>query len=175
MQSKEYLKNKARKLAKQTWAGPGKFGVFIVICIIIVATFESLGLSNREKNLEIRNVQNIAIPVNIKMDKHIEEEKNSNFNCNSKNGDSNPESFNEKLKLSARIDIEKKVSEIDNLILFAAVDQFLFENQRHLANKQIDELNRSDKNKELLSLILKESVEYVQSQEFLEENSFYDM
>ena len=58
--SKEYFKNKARKLAKQTWAGPGKFGVFIVLCFILVATFESLGLSNREKNLEMRSVQNIV-------------------------------------------------------------------------------------------------------------------
>ena len=52
MQSKDYFKNKARKIAKQTWAGPGKFGVFIILCIIVIATFESLGLSNREKNLE---------------------------------------------------------------------------------------------------------------------------
>ena len=64
MQPKDYIKNKARKIAKQTWAGPGKFGVFIILCIIIIATFESLGLSNREKNLELRTVQNIVIPVN---------------------------------------------------------------------------------------------------------------
>ena len=77
MQSKEYLKIKARKLAKQTWAGPGKFGVFIVICIIVIATFESLGLSNREKNLELRSVPLASVNLNLKT---IEEQSNTSVN-----------------------------------------------------------------------------------------------
>ena len=136
MQSKDYFKNKARKIAKQTWAGPGKFGVFIVLCIIIIATFESLGLSNREKNLELRTVQNIVIPTHTNTDKFVIENDNIK------------ETFNEKLKLSTKIEFEKKNTEREKILLYGAVDQFYYEN-----GYNIDE----DKNAILMSMILKNS------------------
>jgi len=119
MQSKEYLKNKARKFAKQTWAGPGKFGVFILLCIIVVATFETLGLSNREKNLEFRNVHKIVIPVENTAEKNLVE-----FNDIS---EVNTYSFNEKLKISTQIDINKKLVEREKILLNGAMEQKIFE------------------------------------------------
>lgn len=153
MQSKEYFKNKARKLAKQTWAGPGKFGVFIVICIIIVATFESLGLSNREKNLELRTVPNIVIPTTEKVSVDtLEQNKN----------EANAESFQEKLKQSAHIDFEKKIQERENILLYGAVDQYLFEHQNYIKNyKAIT--TQEEKTRFFLNLILKQSEEIIQS------------
>ncbi len=71
MLSKAYFKIKARKFAKQTWAGSGKFGVFIVICIIIIATFKSLRLSKREKNIDLRSVQLIAVQLNLKRNESL--------------------------------------------------------------------------------------------------------
>ena len=146
MQSKEYFKNKARKLAKQTWAGPGKFGVFIVLCIIIVATFESLGLSNREKNLEMRTVQNIVIPVS---DKVIVDVGNS-IEVNHE--------LQEKLKISASIDFQKKILERENILLFGAVEQYLFEHQSYINNYE-SVTSQDDKTKFFLSLILKKTDE----------------
>jgi hypothetical protein len=146
MQSKEYFKNKARKLAKQTWAGPGKFGVFIVLCIIIVATFESLGLSNREKNLEMRTVQNIVIPVT---DKVIVDVGNS-IEVNHE--------LQEKLKISASIDFQKKILERENILLFGAVEQYLFEHQSYIKNYE-SVTSQEDKTKFFLSLILKKTDE----------------
>ncbi len=125
MQSKEYLKNKARKFAKQTWAGPGKFGVFILLCIFIIATFESLGLSNREKNLEVRSVQKIVIPVN-NMDKNIKEVADAM--------EANSNSFNEKLKISTQIDMNKKIIEREKILLNGAMEQNLFENKYSILN-----------------------------------------
>lgn len=117
MQSKEYIKIKARKFAKQTWAGPGKFGVFIIICIIIIATFESLGLSNREKNLELRSVPLVAVQLNLK---NIEEGVENN-------GKSEQNSTLSKVKpLIQDLEFNKEVRE--NMILSAAVDQYLYEN-----------------------------------------------
>jgi len=154
MQSKDYFKNKARKLAKQTWAGPGKFGVFIVLCIIVVATFESLGLSNREKNLEFRNVQNIVIPVTEKITVEVEQGKNEEKIAE----------LQEKLKISAHIDFEKKILERENILLYGAVDQYLFEHQLYL-----DTMNKwtsaEQKTKYLMSHILN------LGQEILEENA----
>ena len=112
MQSKEYLKIKARKIAKQTWAGPGKFGVFIIICIIIIATFESLGLSNREKNLELRNVPLVAVQLNLK---NIEEGANSQSDSSLTQNQTNQ--------------IKEANSNFQSqMILSAAVEQYLYEN-----------------------------------------------
>lgn len=152
MQSKEYFKNKARKLAKQTWAGPGKFGVFIVLCIIVVATFESLGLSNREKNLEFRSVHNIVIPVAEKVSlDSVDQNKN----------EANVESLQEKIKQSAHIDFQKKILERENILLFGAVDQYLFEHQDYLKNSEAGK-SQEEKTKFFLSLILKKSDEILQ-------------
>jgi hypothetical protein len=149
MQSKDYFKNKARKLAKQTWAGPGKFGVFIVLCIIIVATFESLGLSNREKNLEMRSVQNIVIPVNEKVTIDVEQ--------NLKEAE-----LQEKLKMSTEVDFQRKILERENILLYGAVEQYLFEHQAYLKNYEAD-ISQDEKTKFFLSLILKKTDELVDS------------
>jgi hypothetical protein len=153
MQSREYLKNKARKIAKQTWAGPGKFGVFIVLCIMVVATFESLGLSNREKNLELRSVPNIIIPVTDKVSLDtLDQNKN----------DAKSESFQEKLKQSAHIDFEKKILERENILLYGAVDQYLFEHKNYIKNYE-SVTSQEEKTKFFLSLILKQSDEIIES------------
>ncbi len=152
MQSKEYFKNKARKLAKQTWAGPGKFGVFIVLCIMVVATFESLGLSNRERNLEMRSVQNIVIPVTDKV----------SIDTFDQHKEANAESFQEKLKLSAHIEFEKKILERENILLYGAVDQYLFEHQKYIKNYEAV-TTQEEKTKFFLSLILKQSDEIIQT------------
>ena len=123
MQSKEYIKNKARKLAKQTWAGPGKFGVFILLCIMIVATFESLGLANREQNLEYRSVQKIVIPIKT-MDK--------NFVGISESNESNSSLLNERLKISTQIDMNNKILEREKILLNGAMEQNIFENNHNI-------------------------------------------
>ena len=124
MQSnKEFLKNQARKLAKQTWAGPGKFGVLILLSIIVIATFESLGLSNREKNLEFRTVQKIVMPVNS-IEKNLVSES-AEFNSNN---------LNEKLKILKQIDLNKKVIEREKILLNGAMEQNIFENNYSFEN-----------------------------------------
>merc|ERR1711957_73142 len=124
MQSKEYIKNKARKLAKQTWAGPGKFGVFILLCILIVATFESLGLSNREQNLEYRSVQKIVIPIKT-MQHNVAEISESTESISSL--------LNERLKISTQIDLNNKILEREKILLNGAMEQNIFENN-HVIN-----------------------------------------
>lgn len=111
------LKIKARKIAKQTWAGPGKFGVFIVLCIIVIATFESLGLSNRERNLEIRSVPLVAVQLNLKT---IEERIDQ---VNEEEVDST--TF---LRMHALKDFEDSDRARADMILLGAVDQYVYEN-----------------------------------------------
>ena len=140
MQSKEYIKIKARKFAKQTWAGPGKFGVFIVICIIIIATFETLGLSNREKNLELRSIPLVAVQLNLKT---IEE----GINAENQPGNDNSVQVNKKIEESAEVNKENR----ENMMLSAAVDQYLYENttddentDEFVENKNTDSIKLSE-------------------------------
>ncbi len=151
MQSKEFFKNKVRKLAKQTWAGPGKFGVFIVLCIIVVATFESLGLSNREKNLEMRTVQNIVIPVSDKITIEVEQANEANME------------LQEKLKISTSIDFQKKILERENILLYGAVEQYLFEHQTYIKNYEAI-TSQEEKTKFFINLILKKTDESVEAE-----------
>lgn len=158
MQPREYLKIKARKLAKQTWAGPGKFGVFIVICIIVIAFFESLGLSNREKNLELRNVHSVVIPLNYNVEKMNEAvdliKKEINISS----------SIEEKIKLSFNIEIDNKNIEREDILLFGAMDQYLFENKESIKNyEKIQNQEQKDKSQTFLTILLKEKEEIINS------------
>lgn len=167
MQSKEYLKIKARKLAKHTWAGPGKFGVFIVICIIIIATFESLGLSNREKNLEIRNIPLVAVNLNLK---NIEESVKpiTQENLTKENT----------LKIKSLSDLEDNNKKRVDIMLHAAVDQYLYENIDEMFNieennntNNTNNSNNINNNNVLLENILGD----VEDSGFNDDLSFFDI
>ena len=158
MQPREYLKIKARKLAKQTWAGPGKFGVFIVICIIVIAFFESLGLSNREKNLELRNVHSVVIPLNYNVEKMNEAVDLIKKEINTSS------SVEEKIKLSLNIEIDRRNIERENILLFGAMDQYLFENKDSIKNyDKIRNQEAKDKSKTFLTILLREKEEIINS------------
>lgn len=155
MKSTEFFKNKVKKFAKQTWAGPGKFGVFIVLCVIVIASFESLGLSYREENLKLRTVPNIVIPDSEKVTINIKQDQNEAV-------------LYEKIKLSAKIDFQKKILERENILLNGAVDQYLFEHQNYLKNYKSD-FTLDERTKLFVSLILKktEEIETTNSDEIL--------
>ena len=52
--TKDFMK-KVNHTRKQNWSAPTTMGVFILICMFTIYSFEMLGLSNKEKNLEFRN------------------------------------------------------------------------------------------------------------------------
>jgi uncharacterized sodium:solute symporter family permease YidK len=51
--SKNFMR-KANQFRKQNWSAPTIMTVFIIVSMIIVYSFESLGLANKEKNLDFR-------------------------------------------------------------------------------------------------------------------------
>jgi len=166
--NKEYLKNKAKRIAKQTWAGPGKFGVFIVLCIIIVATFEFLGLSNREKNLESRNLSNmiIAIPYTDPDNPYIELNNETKINLLNQN------EFNKKIKISTQKDIEDKNMEREKILLNAAVEQYFYENYE---SENVHYLTNEEKIKRIYSVLIKDNVEENQKDIISNDNFFFDI
>jgi hypothetical protein len=122
--NKENLRLKANRIAKYSCSGPGKFAVFIILCIIVVATFESLGLTNKERNLDIRKVNNL-IRFNIK--KHTEEHQERIINHDFFNNQNDV--LYQKIKNFSLKNLEEKNLERGKMLLTAAIDQFIYENK----------------------------------------------
>ena len=126
---KEYLKNQVRKIAKQTWAGPGKFGVLIFLCILIIAFFESVGLTNRENVIEMRNVQKTVIPIrDIDTDTSLE----------SRIQKIDTDEFKELLQKYDHLYMEQKGILRDSILQNAMIDQYFYVNAEKI-NATIDE------------------------------------
>lgn len=53
--------NRIKHLRKKNWSAPVTMSVFIFICMIVVFSFETLGLSNKERNLEYRKSREILL------------------------------------------------------------------------------------------------------------------
>jgi hypothetical protein len=53
MFSKNFMR-KANQFRKQNWSAPTIMTVFIIICMVIIYSMESLGLANKDRNLEFR-------------------------------------------------------------------------------------------------------------------------
>jgi len=53
----DMLSTKNRNVRKSNWSAPTTMGVFILICMIIIFSFETIGLANKEINLEHRYIK----------------------------------------------------------------------------------------------------------------------
>ena len=51
--SQAFIK-KANYIRKQNWSAPTTMSAFIIVCMIVIYSFESIGLLNKEKNLDYR-------------------------------------------------------------------------------------------------------------------------
>lgn len=45
---------KVNQFRKQNWSAPAIMGFFIAICMMVIFGFETLGLAQRQKNLDMR-------------------------------------------------------------------------------------------------------------------------
>jgi hypothetical protein len=52
--SKNFVR-KANQFRKQNWSAPTIMSVFIIICMVVIYSFETVGLLNKEKNLDFRH------------------------------------------------------------------------------------------------------------------------
>jgi hypothetical protein len=112
------LKNQAKNLYKKTLAGPGKFGIFILLCIMIIFSFEQLGLTNKESNIEMRSVNKRVIPVKIQS--QSQEKKRAKKVHNAKD---NSNSFDDKIKIFTEIDNSRRILNRQNILISGAIDQ----------------------------------------------------
>jgi len=133
MLSKTDFKKKALRLYKKTLAGPGKFGVFIILCILIIFSFESLGLSNKESNLEIRTINKRVIPV-INQESKAKPAHSSNKSSSTL--------VTKKLKKFNDIDHKNKISEMEKILYKGAIDQQNYQDK--LLIEKIESINKPE-------------------------------
>jgi hypothetical protein len=61
----KFVSKKINHVRKQNWSAPAIMSFFILCCMIVIYTVESVGLTNKEKNLEMRsNIPEIVIKKN---------------------------------------------------------------------------------------------------------------
>ena len=134
MPSKNNFKNQAKKFFnRRTLTGPGKFGVFVVLCILIIFSFEYFGLINKESNLEIRII-NRKVVLEEKKAKKAHSTNTSSIHLNNK------------LKNFNQIEYEKKKKVERELILFkGAINQQIYE--YNLVIEKIESIKNSFGNK----------------------------
>jgi hypothetical protein len=114
MKSIESLTLKAKNKIKRTWAGPGKFGIFILFCILTITVFESLGLSNKDKNIEIRSIKKVVYPVQLH-EKNVVSKSDNELSSNNNN-------IEERIKLSSEYENEVKQRARVSILMHAALN-----------------------------------------------------
>jgi hypothetical protein len=115
--SKTDLKHQAKYYYKKTLAGPGKFAIFLLLCIFTIFSIELIGLSNKESNLEIRSINKRVIPI-IKKEEYAKIESNTKKIYNT---------FDDKLKISTQRDNSRRILMRENILLNGAFEQTNFE------------------------------------------------
>merc|ERR1712166_1713792 len=136
------LKRNISYMIKQLLNGSGNIGVFVLICIITVATFEGLGLSNRKTNLEHRLIQNMDLSIEG-LDKGFYQDSKVNIKLELKTFkvNDNTNILSQRLRIDSQKDHENRNTERSRILFEGAVDQFLYENKENFPNSQNFKIN----------------------------------
>jgi hypothetical protein len=75
---------KVNHIRHQNWSAPAIMGAFIFICMIVIFSFESLGLTNKEKNLQYRitTPEKLIKIVSNDIERNKKDCANKNKTCN---------------------------------------------------------------------------------------------
>jgi hypothetical protein len=124
---------KINRIRKKNWSAPTIMGAFILTCMIIIYSFEYLGLTNKEKNLDhrITNPENLIKVVSntVKINRHIQE-------------NTPPENLGSTyFKFLTQKDKEKHLIEMKNILLEAAEHQYNYENPESFMQKLLKSYN----------------------------------
>lgn len=114
---------KFNHMRKQNWSAPTIMSVFIAICMICIFSLESIGLLNKSANLNYRLSPNEHLLVKIKDNRKV---KNEEF-------DKKVVELLTSSKIKSNL-FESKVSNIQNLLYEAAMNQLLYEDDASSSN-----------------------------------------
>ena len=117
---------KLNNLRKKQWSAPATMTVFILICMLIVFSMEALGLTNKEKNLQLRKMTYKEIKF-----KHSE---NYMLKINESDEFENFYDFMNELKEITTQDLKLKTI---NILLSSAIEQYKIQHLRENSMKEL--------------------------------------
>jgi len=151
---KTFAKNSLKKLNRipmKNWSAPAIISVFIIVCMIIVYSFESIGLLNKERNLDMRltNPESLIKTTYkdlkiIHADKFMDNQTNSINNLNIEfNNQLRKDFVLNKINVHSKISKEIFIETINKILIDGALEQMRFENSTYdnnfiLKNKRIN-------------------------------------
>jgi len=171
----ENFKTKVSVLLKQILTGSGNIGVFIILSIIVVATFESLGLSNREKNLEHRLIQNMDLSIES-LDKSFYDQSKTTIKTELKTvniNNNNSDLLIQKLKMDSMKDLENKNLERNKILFTGSVEQYLYENKENFPNSE--NISFEDKIRRFYNFIFRGDSKNCTENKKNSDNEFFDI
>lgn len=140
----KFAKNTFKNLSllrKKNWSAPAIISVFILVCMIIVYSFESIGLLNKERNLDLRisNPENI-IKTTYKDLKLIYSDKlyhQINFNAEG-NIHLRKDFVLNKINLQTKISKENFIENINKILIEGALAQLNFESSQSKVKEYVN-------------------------------------
>jgi len=125
--------NKLYLLRKKNWSAPAIISAFILVCMIIVYSFETIGLLNKERNLDMRfsYPENLIKTTyrdlrNMHSDKFVHNQMNSIPDDN--NLHLNKDFVMKKINIHSKKSKEIYIETINKILIEGAISQMLFEN-----------------------------------------------
>ena len=132
---------KINRIRKKNWSAPTIMAAFILTCMIIIYSFESLGLTNKEKNLDYR----ISSPE--KLIKVVSNEVKINKNADMMGANNSSESFGSTyFKFLTQKDKEKHLMEMKSILMEAAEHQYNYELSKSFMEENHNTIKREFKN-----------------------------
>ena len=126
------LGKKINRIRKKNWSAPTIMGIFIIICMIIIFSFESLGLSNKERNLDnrITSPEKLikVISNEVKIAKSCKNNNTMDNDCITNLNSDHLLNGKIRFKILAEKDKEKHLIEMQSILVDAANYQFHYEN-----------------------------------------------
>jgi len=138
------LVKKANSIRKQNWSAPSIMATFIFVCMIIIFSFESLGILNKEKNLDYRitSPEKFIKVISVEKTVTIKAKRASNNNgkgelkntdgSSPKNDDHDDETHNSSFKFKEMKEQmkEARVEEMMNILVSGATNQYEYLNSQ---------------------------------------------
>lgn len=151
-------KNSIKKLCqlrKKNWSAPAIISAFILTCMIIVYSFESIGLLNKERNLDMRlsNPESL-IKTSYKDLKTIYSDKFNSHQINPKseeNAHLKKDFVLNKINIHSKKSKETYIETINKILIEGAISQMQFENSVYNNTKYPLNTNNLGVNNNLIS------------------------
>ena len=99
----------------KNWSAPFTMSIFIIFCMIVIFSFESLGLSNKEKNIDFRRCSHEAVS------------KHTNTNLQNFVMNDTYKILNSKINRKIGLSKLEAIDKIFEILIIGAKEQYAFE------------------------------------------------